>query len=169
MPDAQTVQTLLTEVRSLIRQNQRAVEELQAEQADLQREYEGLELTLRRLGGTVHDPTEEGQEEQTIVQPGTELTISELRPVPNPWLRMNRAQAVTVALREIGRPADRNEIGRVLWQHGRDDDLNDISAALSYLKRQKDAERGADGKWALLALGAAAVAAVLLSGGGVSG
>jgi hypothetical protein len=84
------------------------------------------------------------------------------------WIPMNRAGAVEAALKEIGQPADRNEIAAVLKLHGRNDNLDDISAALSYLKRTEAAERQRDGKWLLLTL-VGAIAAGVIAGGAAGG
>lgn len=52
------------------------------------------------------------------------------------WPTLSRISAVEMALGEMGEALSREEIQRVLWEHGRDDELASISAALSHLKRK---------------------------------
>ncbi|MBU6430506.1 MAG: hypothetical protein KGR26_15925, partial [Cyanobacteria bacterium REEB65] len=66
------------------------------------------------------------------------------------WRALSRTMAVHRGLAEIGEPATRAEIGRLLIEHGRDDDLDDVSAALSYLRRHGHADRKSGGRWVLL-------------------
>lgn len=177
MPTLETVQALLAEVDALIRQNRKAQIDLQQQFAKLSHERMGLRFTLERLGGAEVVDDEHGlvdaESEQTAPadpQPQP-VQASVLTPMPTPvadsWVQMNRTQAVEAAMREIGRPTDRREIGRVLWSHGRDDNVNDISAALGYLQRKKAARRRSDdGRWALLmgaAMGALTVGTATLA------
>jgi hypothetical protein len=183
MPTLETVQALLAEVDALIRQNRKAQIELQEQYTKLSHERAGLQLTVERLGGaevgndksapeTPKAPpnADSRQTRHVELQPQQPLTPI-LTPMPTPvadsWVQMNRTEAVEAAMREIRHPTDRKEIGRVLWSHGRDDDVNDISAALSYLQRKTAAKkRSDDGRWALLAgaaVGALAVGTALLA------
>lgn len=167
MPDIETIQALLAEVDALLRQSRKTQTDLRDQQDKLLRERVGLQLTLERLGGTengsVQEEVHEDGEPQTS-EPSADTDFAHpvesdsqqvLTPMPTPiadsWVHMNRIQAVEAALREIGHPTDRKEIGRVLWRHGRDDKVGDVSAALSYLRRKATANRRDDGRWALLA------------------
>ncbi len=182
MPTLETVQALLAEVDALIRQNRKAQIDLQEQYGKLSHERVGLMLTLERLGGAPatdeapsegpdiqsdDDPPQDAESEPQPQQLLTPILTPMPTPVADSWVRLNRVQAVEKAMKEIGRPTDRNEIGRVLWSHGRDDNVNDVSAALSYLQRKAAAKkRSDDGRWALLAgaaVGALALGTVVLA------
>ena len=48
--------------------------------------------------------------------------------------------------------------------HGRNDQLDDISAALSYLRRKEYAQRQDDGRWILIGAGLAIGVGLLIAG-----
>ena len=68
---------------------------------------------------------------------------------------LTRAEAVTAILETTGgEPLDRNQIHELFFDHGRyDDTLDQISLALSGLKRGGKAQKLGHGKWALVDAG----------------
>ena len=75
------------------------------------------------------------------------------------WSGLDRTSAVHLALKELQKPLDRNDLAKVLAQHGRRDELNDISAAV-LLAAEAVCRRQADGRWVLVGAGIAAAVGV---------
>lgn len=155
----------LAEVDALLAQADKEKAELDARKKALDQEKTGLLLAINRLeprsGVAVVKIAGFGKVTDRWVIPNPQTTTIGA-PDTESWLHLDRTAAVERAMKELGRPADRNEVGKVLWRHGRTDHVDDISAALSYLRRKNMAERQKDGKWILIALalgvGAAALA-----------
>jgi hypothetical protein len=168
MPDHTTVEKLIADVDTLLEAAKQDRDEAEQRIQQLEMEKRGLSLTLSRL--SVHEvrpPAAQG--EGIATSPVTNTTVpAGTQEAPANWVALKRATAVQAALQEIGRPANRNEVAAVLHRHGRDDAINDISATLSYLKRTNAAD-SKDGRWILLmAIGAAVLAGLAASSGGVS-
>jgi hypothetical protein len=64
------------------------------------------------------------------------------------WLGLSRTAAVQRALDEADGFLTREEVQRVLWDHGRIDELASVSAALSHLKSKGKASSPSWGYWA---------------------
>jgi hypothetical protein len=63
------------------------------------------------------------------------------------WLGLSRTAAVQRALDEADGFLTREEVQRVLWNHGRIDELASVSAALSHLKSKGRASSPSWGYW----------------------
>jgi hypothetical protein len=166
---APTVEEALSEVDGLIAQRRRDKAEsnarFDAEIEQLMIERDGLARNQARREGkplpaTLTVTTNPGPTGPTGTGSFIVTTGGTGGPPPDySWIGLDRTAAVKRAMEELKQPLDRNDIARVLRSHGRDDELNDISAALSYLRRSQRAKRLETGKWILQAATAVALAA----------
>lgn len=63
------------------------------------------------------------------------------------WAAMSRTDAICAVLEKASAPMDRVAIQETLHKHGRDDQIRDISATLSYLARTGKVHNQAYGQW----------------------
>lgn len=132
-----------TMLRKLLEETERplalAEQELRAAQenvARIQAERYGLELALARHTG------------EPAPQPQPEPWESPAKAGDPEWLPLDRSSAIERVLAEAGQPLHRKEIVKRLHMHGRDDSLNNVSAALAYLGRNDRVKGKGRGVWA---------------------
>ncbi len=68
-------------------------------------------------------------------------------PGPENWRPLSRTEAVRQAIRQSDAALSPSEIAAVLRDHGRSDSADEVSGALSYLRRTHWAETVSYGKW----------------------
>lgn len=173
-----TISEALVDVENQLRQLERTKAGIDAKIESLRKERDGLRLTQARISGRPLGPTFVAEAKMggtgTVV-PSVSLgggpqgptgprlaatTTATSSAGSTDWSGLDRTSAVHLALKELQKPLDRNDLAKVLAQHGRRDELNDISAALSYLRRKQYAQRQADGRWVLVGAGIAAAVGV---------
>lgn len=89
--------------------------------------------------------------ESTSKEPRENRSVGGIRILDDPgrWKIFPRTDAVEKVLREQGRGVHRKELTKLLHAKGRDDALNDVSAALAYLNRVGRVKSEGLGYWSL--------------------
>lgn len=128
---------LLENTETPIRLAEAAVRTAQEKLDRLKAERYGLELALGRHRGRPESPASSFVVNAEVVD--DERTL---------WQIKRRTEAALAVLREAGRPMHRREIEAMLREHGRDDSLADLSAALAYLHRSGRTVSLGSGLWA---------------------
>jgi hypothetical protein len=171
-----TISEALSDVEALLLQLERTRLGIVARMDSLRKEREGLRLAQARVAGRPVQAAEEATVSTTTrVVPSVSLptaTTTSAAPAMTgstaspslDWTGLDRTSAVQLAMRQLAKPLDRNDIAHVLAMHGRNDQLDDISAALSYLRRKEYAQRQDDGRWILIGAGLAIGVGLLIAG-----
>lgn len=134
----------LTDVDQEIHSIHKKIEDLTTRLNALGEERRGLQLALDRHNN------------------GASVLMPE--PTDQEWKALNRTDAVERVLREAERALSPSQITDQLKEKGRDDSDPYVSAALSYLAREKRVHRTGRAQWRAGPSGSGAVAAGLLLG-----
>ena len=104
----------------------------------IQVEYDGIESWLRR-----HAQPEQQEAKEAEDQPAAEAPEE----APADGWAINRVEAVARVLREATEPLSPGIIVELLSRVGRSDDMKDVAAALSHLKKRGRATNVSRGMW----------------------
>lgn len=121
------------------------VRKAEAQVEQIRAERYGLELALARL----QDATTVGG----VIVNGRDVTGAAPAPNADPenqWVALDRTDAIERVLKEAGKPIHRKVLVKTLHDHGRDDTIELVSAALAYLKRKFRAMNFGDGFWGIV-------------------
>lgn len=128
-----------------------AVKDAQERVEAIRAERYGLQLALARLREQSPDPKERRPSKFAagVAAAAAVLTVTH-------WRQMDRTDAIVKVLQDAGKPIHRTAIVARLHEHGRDDTIELVSAALAYLKKKMRVMNYGNGYWSFFDLSAAA-------------
>jgi multidrug resistance efflux pump len=139
----EVIKEALREAEAALLDTESELNELRAQEQQLKAEIHGLRLAL----AAYERPQDQTLFERMIQGAGrvasAYLSLEE-------WRRMPRTDAIIQVFAERGGESlHRKELTNLLHARGRDDAIEDVSAALAYLKRQGRAESLGHGRWSV--------------------